>query len=69
MHLYELRLTEPPELQIDRREVVEACFVHLTDQTRSVRAAGSVDGSISSYASFNPAPRSERNAVPLAVSR
>jgi len=28
MHLYELRLTAKPELQIDRREVVEACFVH-----------------------------------------
>jgi len=27
MHLYELRLREKPELQIDRREVVEACFV------------------------------------------
>ena len=27
MHLYELRLTEKPELQIDRREVVEAYFV------------------------------------------
>jgi len=28
MHLYELRLTEKPELLIDRREIVEACFVH-----------------------------------------
>ena len=28
MHLYELRLTKKPELLIDRREVVEACFVH-----------------------------------------
>jgi hypothetical protein len=28
MHLYEVRLTEKPKLRIDRREVVEACFVH-----------------------------------------
>ena len=28
MHLYEVRLTKTPELLIDRREVVEACFVH-----------------------------------------
>jgi hypothetical protein len=27
-HLYEARLTEKPELVVDRREIVEACFVH-----------------------------------------
>ena len=29
MHLYEGRVAEKPELVIDRREIVEACFVHL----------------------------------------
>ena len=28
MHLYEVRMTEKPELLIDGREVIEACFVH-----------------------------------------
>ena len=28
MHLYEARVAEKPELVIDRREIVEACFVH-----------------------------------------
>ena len=28
MHLYEGRVAEKPELVIDRREIVEACFVH-----------------------------------------
>jgi 8-oxo-dGTP pyrophosphatase MutT (NUDIX family) len=28
MHLYEARVTKQPELLIDRREVIEACFVH-----------------------------------------
>jgi 8-oxo-dGTP pyrophosphatase MutT (NUDIX family) len=41
MHLYELRLTEPPELQIDRREVVEACFVH-PGVLREARRGGKV---------------------------
>jgi 8-oxo-dGTP pyrophosphatase MutT (NUDIX family) len=41
MHLYELRLTEPPELQIDRREVVEACFMH-PGGLREARRGGKV---------------------------
>ena len=41
MHLYELRLTEPTELQIDRREVVEACFVH-PGVLREARRGGKV---------------------------
>jgi 8-oxo-dGTP pyrophosphatase MutT (NUDIX family) len=41
MHLYELRLTEPPKLQIDRREVVEACFMH-PDGLREARRGGKV---------------------------
>lgn len=28
MHLYEAQLAEKPELVVDRREIVEACFVH-----------------------------------------
>ena len=28
MHLYEAQLTEKPALAVDRREIVEACFVH-----------------------------------------
>jgi hypothetical protein len=27
-YLYETRVTEKPELVVDRREIVEACFVH-----------------------------------------
>ena len=41
MHLYELRLTEKPELQIDRREVVEACFMH-PGGLREARRGGNV---------------------------
>ncbi len=41
MHLYELRLTEKPKLQIDRREVVEACFMH-PDGLREARRGGKV---------------------------
>jgi len=41
MHLYELRLTEKPELQIDRREVVEARFMH-PGGLREARRGGKV---------------------------
>jgi 8-oxo-dGTP pyrophosphatase MutT (NUDIX family) len=41
MHLYELRLTEKPELLIDRREAVEACFMH-PGALREARRGGKV---------------------------
>ena len=28
IHIYEARVTEKPELVVDRREIVDACFVH-----------------------------------------